>query len=73
MLKTILLTWVSLSLVACACPRTDVYSKTPYDSDRTAGSGTAVYKGSCEVEVTAPQQQPVATKPEKIFQKKQIK
>lgn len=78
MWKFLLMTGSVLSLAACAsCPETETYRGEPYTSERTAGSGVAVYKGMCPSETIAEQEKTMSVQPpqkaEKIFRQKQQK
>lgn len=78
MWKSFLMGGAVLSLSACAaCPEIETYTREPYTSERTAGSGMAVYKGICPSTPMAKQEKtmnmPPSQKAEKIFQKEQQK
>lgn len=70
--KMVILSGVVLSLAACACPRQDDYYKTPYGQERTAGQGTSVYDGKCQMRPAEPAPvtpAPVATPAEPVFER----
>jgi len=45
--RSVLLALCLISLSACACPRTPPYTGTPYDPERTAGTGMREDDGWC--------------------------
>lgn len=46
-LRTLPLFAALLAVSACACPRTPPYTGTPYEAERTAGTGSVEDDGHC--------------------------